>query len=128
MKFLGSIFFVLAMWAGVSTAPGLADARSAVDARPSSDGRRAGAIRSSDVFSGSADTFDPTVDSARAEFEAGRYWHASQILRGGGTDGAVPTPSEVLLLARADAGWDNWDGVLAGLEEAAWLDGIGGGV
>ena len=115
------------MWAGVSTAPGLPDVRSALDARPSSDGRRSAAIRSLDAFSGRADAFDPTVDSARAEFEAGRYWHASQILRESGTDGALPTPSEVLLLARADAGWNNWEGVLAELEEAAWLDGIGGG-
>ena len=37
------------------------------------------------------------------------------------------TPSEVLLLARADAGWKNWEGVLDGLEGADWLDGIGGG-
>jgi len=43
------------------------------------------------------------------------------------TGGVVLTPSEVLLLARADAGWENWEGVLAGLEGADWLDGIGGG-
>ncbi len=89
-------------------------------------GVRPAAVRSSYAFSGSEDALDPTVDSARAEVEAGRYWHASRILRGGGTDRAVPTPSEVLLLARADAGWDNWDGVLAGLEGADWLDGIEG--
>ncbi len=70
---------------------------------------------------------DPAVDSARAEFEAGRFWHAGRILRQHRSDGAVLTPSEVLLLARADAGWKNWDGVLAELEGADWLDGIGGG-
>ena len=112
------------MWAGVSATPSL-PAGSAVDARPSSYGRRPAAIRSSD-FSGSEDAPDPRVDSARAEFEAGRYWHASRILREGGADRDVPTPGEVLLLAGADAGWDNWDGVLAGLEGADWLDGIGG--
>ena len=37
------------------------------------------------------------------------------------------TPSEVLLLARADAGWNNWGGVLEELEGADWLDGIGAG-
>ena len=36
-------------------------------------------------------------------------------------------PRDLLLLARADAGWQNWDDVLAGLEGADWLDGIGGG-
>ena len=74
-----------------------------------------------------ANTPDPTVDSARAEFEAGRFWHASRILRARGADHAALTPPEVLLLARADAGWQYWDGVLAELEGADWLDRIGGG-
>lgn len=101
MKFLGSILVVLALWAGVPTAPPFADFP---------------------VYAP-----DPTVNSARAELEAGRYWHATQILRELASDGAVLTPPDVLLLARADAGWENWDDVLAGLEEADWLDGIGGG-
>ncbi len=36
-------------------------------------------------------------------------------------------PSETLLLARADAGWRNWSGVVAGLEGADWLDELDGG-
>jgi len=96
------------MWAGVSTAPFVLDARPA-------------------VYSSQASIPDPTVDSARAEFEAGRVWHASRMLREHRAGGAALTPSEVLLLARADAGWKNWEGVLDGLEGADWLDGIGGG-
>ena len=49
------------------------------------------------------------------------------MLRDLRTGGAVLTPTEVLLLARADAGWKNWDGVLAELQGVDWLDGIGGG-
>jgi soluble lytic murein transglycosylase len=37
------------------------------------------------------------------------------------------TSRDLFLLARADAGWQNWDDVLAGLERADWLDRIGGG-
>ncbi len=40
---------------------------------------------------------------------------------------AALTPAEVLLLARADAGWQNWEGVLTELEGADWLDQTGGG-
>ena len=94
---------------------------------PSSQNSQYAAIRSSAVFPGWADTADPTVDSARAEFEAGRFWHSSEMLREHAAGGAVLTRSEVLLLARADAGWKNWAAVLAGLEGADWLDGIEGG-
>ena len=112
MKLLGSISVLLMMWAGVP---------------PSSQNSQHGAIRSLAAFPGWADTADPTVDSARAEFEAGRFWHSSEMLREHAAGGAVLTPSEVLLLARADAGWKNWAAVLAGLEGADWLDGIEGG-
>ena len=95
--------------------------------RPATVGGWYVGIRSSDALSDRGYASDPTVDSARAEFEAGRYWHASQILRELGSEGAVLTPPDLLLLARADAGWKNWDDVLAGLEGADWLDGIGGG-
>ncbi len=94
---------------------------------PSSQNSQYAAIRSSAALPGWADTADPTVDSARAEFEAGRFWHSSEMLREHAAGGAVLTPSEVLLLARADAGWKNWAAVLAGLEGADWLDGIEGG-
>ena len=120
------------MWAGVPTGPFFSDSRLAVDADPSSVDDRYAAIRFSAVLPGWAipgwvDTPDPVVDSARAEFEAGRFWHASEMLREHGAGGAVLTSSEVLLLARADAGWKNWDAVLAGLEGADWLDGMEGG-
>ena len=127
MKIIGPIFVFLTMWVGVPTAPFFPDSRLAVDADASSEDGRYAAIRSSAATPGPADTPDQTVDSAQAEFEAGRYWHASQILREHRAEGAVLTPSEVLLLARADAGWKNWGAVLAGLEGADWLDEIGGG-
>ena len=127
MKFLGSILVVLASWAGASSAPSFADPPPVVDARPSIEGGRHADLELSAAFAGQADVPDPTVDSARAEFEVGRYWHASRILRDLRDDGAVLTTADVLLLARADAGWKNWDGVLAGLEGVDWLDGIGGG-
>ena len=127
MKILGPIFVFLTMWAGAPTAPFFPDSPLTVDADPSPEEERYTAVRSSAVVPGRADTSDQTVDSARAEFEAGRYWHASQMLREHGAEGAVLTPSEVLLLARADAGWRNWGAVLTGLEGADWLDEIGGG-
>jgi len=127
MKFLGSILVVLTLWAGVPTVPSFADSRSGLDMRPAGVDGWYGGIRSSDALSDRTYAPDPTVDSARVEFEAGRYWHASQILRELSSEGAVLNPSELLLLARADAGWKNWDDVLAGLEGADWLDGIGGG-
>ena len=106
MKFLGSISVLLALWVGVPTAPAFPDSAALL-------------VR--------ADAPDQTVDSARAEFEAGRFWHASRILRARGADEAALTPPELLLFARADAGWNNWDNVLAELEGADWLDRIGGG-
>ena len=126
MKFLGSILAVLTLWVGVPTAPSFPDSPSGLDPRPSTEDERYAAIRSA-VPPDRGFAPDPTVDSARAEFEAGRFWHASEILRELRSDGAALTPRDVLLLARADAGWENWRDVLAGLEEADWLDGIGGG-
>ena len=126
MKFLGSISVLLALWAGVPTAPAVPDSRPAVYVPPSTEDGRDAAIRSAAVLV-RADAPDPTVDSARAEFEAGRFWHASRILRARGADEPALTPLEVLLLARADAGWNNWDAVLTELEGADWLDRIGGG-
>ena len=62
-------------------------------------------------------------DSARAELAADRYWHAARVLRAeGAADGA---PAEVLLLATAEAGWENWPAVLELLEDAVWLDANG---
>jgi soluble lytic murein transglycosylase len=62
-------------------------------------------------------------DSALAELAVGRYWHASRMLRAEGADEG--TPDEVLALATADAGWENWSGVRELLEGADWLDAEG---
>jgi soluble lytic murein transglycosylase len=62
----------------------------------------------------------PTLpDSALDELEVGRYWHAARALRAAGA--AEAGPVERLTLARADAGWENWAGVLENLEDAPWL-------
>ena len=58
-------------------------------------------------------------DSALAEFQAGRFWHAAQMLREDGA--AAGHPEDVLLLARAEAGWNNWSAVAELLDEAEWL-------
>ncbi len=128
MKLFGTIFVVLAVWAGTPSTSFVPDTPLAVE--PASyEGEETGGIQDSDVFLQSLDVSDPTVDSARAEYRAGRYWHASEMLRDRVAEGATATPSEMLLLARADAGWKNWEGVVAGLDGADWLDGIedGGG-
>lgn len=59
-------------------------------------------------------------DSALDELAVGRYWHAARILRAEGA--AEGTPPDVLTLATAEAGWDNWPAVRELLEGAAWLD------
>ena len=59
------------------------------------------------------------ADSALAEFEAGRFWHAARMLREEGA--AAGTPEDVLLLARAEAGWKNWSAVAELLGGAEWL-------
>lgn len=62
-------------------------------------------------------------DSALSELAVGRYWHAARVLR---EDGAAEgTPDEVLVLATAEAGWDNWPAVLELLDGAEWLDAPG---
>lgn len=64
-------------------------------------------------------------DSVLADLAVGRYWHAAGRLRDAGA--ATAGPKEVLLLARAEGGWKNWDAVVALLAEADWLDDVGGG-
>ncbi len=85
----------------------------ALGASPSSAPRRAAA--------------DPRVDSAQEEFDAGRRWHASTRLRAAVRSGVQLIPEEALLLARADAGWRNWTGVVEGLAAKSWVDDTGGG-
>lgn len=59
-------------------------------------------------------------DSALDELSVGRYWHAVRVLRSEGA--ASGTPSDILTLARAEAGWENWPAVLDLLRDADWLD------
>ena len=66
------------------------------------------------------------VDSARSELEAGRAWHASQILRTARNAGGLGA-EETLLLARADLGWKNWNGVVEALAAQSWIDEANGG-
>ena len=69
---------------------------------------------------------DPVVDSARAEFRAGRTWHAAQLLAPLHRDGALDE-AELLLLARARAGYRDWPGVLEVLEADGGLGDLEGG-
>lgn len=62
----------------------------------------------------------PSLDSARGEMRVGRYWHATRILRDLGAH-ASGDPEQVLLLARAEAGWKNWGEVAVLLEGRDWL-------
>jgi soluble lytic murein transglycosylase len=55
-------------------------------------------------------------DSALDELAVGRFWHAARMLRAEGA--AEGSPVEVLTLARAEAGWENWPAVLELLEGA----------
>jgi len=59
-------------------------------------------------------------DSALDELSVGRYWHAARVLRSEGA--ASGTPADVLTLARAEAGWENWPAVRELLQDASWLD------
>lgn len=65
------------------------------------------------------------LDSARDEMSVGRYWHATRILRAAGA--ADGSPAEVLLLARAEAGWKDWGQVRALLDGVGWLNHEGQG-
>ncbi len=67
-----------------------------------------------------------TVDSARAEFDAGRTWHAARLLAPLHAAGDL-AEGDVLLLARARAGYRDWPGVVAVLQGAEWLDRVEGG-
>ncbi len=53
---------------------------------------------------------------AEREIAIGRFWHASQVLRDFQESRSEFSPNMVLLLAEADAGWANWEGVVQGLE------------
>lgn len=66
------------------------------------------------------------ADSALVEFEAGRFWHAARMLREEGA--ATGKPEDILLLARAEAGWENWSAVAELLDGAEWLPGESGAI
>src|SRR5688572_18111539 len=51
------------------------------------------------------------VDSARAELRAERPWHAAGVLKAAYPDVTALDPAGRLVLARAEAGARNWEGV-----------------
>ncbi len=55
------------------------------------------------------------IETSVKEMEIGRYWHASKILREFLANQAESSSDITLLLAEADAGWANWNGVVDGL-------------
>lgn len=65
---------------------------------------------------------DPRLDSARAEFDVGRYFHAAEILRVVDRDAGLD-PEWKFLHARAEAGYRNWRGVVEMLADADWAVG-----
>jgi len=62
-----------------------------------------------------------TLEEAREELAAGRYWHAAEVLMALEGSGQL-TPEGKLLLARARAGYRDWEGVRGVLEEADWIE------
>jgi peptidoglycan lytic transglycosylase len=75
----------------------------------------------------SAQTSPSPFDSARVELNRGRAWHAARLIRATAELDAL-TPRESLLLARSEAGWRNWSGVIAVLDGASWLGELDGAV
>ena len=64
-------------------------------------------------------------DTALDELAAGRFWHAARMLRAEGA--AERGDAERLVLARAEAGWENWPAVLGLLERESWLPDLDAG-
>lgn len=59
--------------------------------------------------------------------QQGRYWRASRILRHHLSALPDTSPSTLLLVARADAGWGDWPSVQRTLSGRDWLDTVSGG-
>lgn len=59
---------------------------------------------------------DPVLDSVRLDLAQGRSWHAARRLRAAYGEGRSSRPEVVLLMAEADSGWENWEGVLRLIE------------
>ncbi len=66
-------------------------------------------------------------DDARRALELGRYLHASLIMRDHLAGVRDSTPEDLLLAARAEGGWGNWERVTRLLAGRPWLDTLGGG-
>ena len=64
---------------------------------------------------------------ALAALQQGRYWRASRILRHHLSALPDTSPRTLLLVARADAGWGDWQNVQRILYGREWLDSISGG-
>jgi soluble lytic murein transglycosylase len=79
------------------------------------------ALAPTDSVTGKEPVHEP--DSALMDLGAGRFWHAARRLRAAGVQGAEQT----LLLARAEAGWNNWGAVVELLAGVHWLDEEGEG-
>ncbi len=85
------------------------------------------AMEAPDARASWGDPLPQERDSARVELERGRYWHASRILERRVQGADESDPEQTLLLARAHAGWRNWEGARDVLTGAEWLDEISGG-
>jgi soluble lytic murein transglycosylase len=66
-----------------------------------------------------------STSSPLEELAAGRFWHAARAMRAEGA--ASGSAEEVLLLSRAEAGWENWSAVAGLLGTASWLGDRDGG-
>jgi len=76
-------------------------------------------------FAVRSDLRDAPSDSALEELSVGRYWHGALMLRAEGM--AESGPEHLLLLAAAEAGWNNWPGVRELLQGRDWLEDVAGG-
>lgn len=69
---------------------------------------------------GGAPDSEVTLEVARAEMEAGRNWHAAEVLTEMRRVAELP-PGGLFLLAQARAGFRDWDGVGEILLDGGWL-------
>src|SRR5688500_4260394 len=69
----------------------------------------------------SAGAAQSPVDSALSDLRADRPWHAARLLRTAYPDLSALDQTGRLVLARAEAGSRDWEGVRRALEGASWL-------
>lgn len=67
-------------------------------------------------------------EAAIRALNEGRHLHASLIIREWLLTAKDTTPADLLLAARAEAGWSNWERVEQLLSGKAWLDTAGAGL